>query len=112
MPKLANVNTTDLRAAIALGCRTMQNVFDADDHFVPFFNSTMVPYATLSFSPDLSEVHVPGRHLNALLYAEAVAGVSVDPAAVAHHRRALFLSFSGPLCLPMNRHARTRLLDD
>jgi len=27
MAKLADVNTTDLRSAIALGCRTMQSVF-------------------------------------------------------------------------------------
>jgi hypothetical protein len=107
MTQLAHVNTTDLRAAIALGCRTMQNTFDADDNFVPFFNSTVAPYTALSFSPDLSEVHVPGRHLNALLYAEAAAGVAVDPAAITHHRRALLLSFSGPLRLPCNRQVQS-----
>ena len=85
----------------------MQNVFDADDNFVPFFNSTVVPYAGLSFSPDLSECHVPGRHLNALLMAEAVAGVAVDPDAIENHRRAMRLSFSGPVCLPLNRQVQT-----
>src|SRR5215211_1809065 len=103
MTKLLNVNTTDLRAAIALGCHTMQNVLDADDDYTPFFNAAVAPYASLSFSPDLSDFHVPGRHLNALLMAGAVAGIPVDPAAIAHLRRALFRSFGGALCLPLNR---------
>jgi hypothetical protein len=101
--KLAHVNTTDLRAAIALGCRTMQNTFDAGDNYVSFFNAEVYPYARLSFSPDLSDCHVPGRHLNALLMAEAVAGVAVAPSAIEHLTRTLHLSFSGPLCLPLNR---------
>lgn len=29
--KVAQVNTTDIAAAIRLGCRTMQRVFNADD---------------------------------------------------------------------------------
>jgi len=101
--QLRDVNTTDIRAAIRLGCRTMQSIFNADDQFVPFFGSTVWPQAALWFSPDLSECHVPGRHLNALLEAEAIAGVDVDPAAIEHHRRAAFFSFSGPLRLPLNR---------
>jgi hypothetical protein len=101
--RLRQVNTTDLLAAIRLGCRTMQSTFNADDNHVPFFGSTAWPYAALWFEPSLSEAHVPGRHLNALLTAEAVAGVALDPAALDHHRRAAFFSFSGPLCLPLNR---------
>lgn len=107
MTRLQNVNTTDLRAAIHLGCRTMQNTFDADDDFTPFFISTVGPYAALSFSPNLSECHVPGRHLNALLMAEATTGIELDPVAVAHHRRAAFFSFSGPLRLNLNREHQT-----
>ncbi len=103
MTKLADVNTTDLHAAIALACRTMHNTFNADDNFTSHFNAAVHPYAELSFSPDLSDCHVPGRHLNALLMAEAVAGVTVNPTAIANLRRTLFLSFSGPLCLPLNR---------
>jgi hypothetical protein len=105
MPRLANVNTTDLVAAVRLGCRTMQRLFNADDHDVPFFGSTVFPHAALWFSPDLSECHVPGRHLAALLAAEAIVGLPLDPAAVDKHRRALFFSFSGPLKLPLNRQA-------
>jgi len=81
----------------------MQSIFNAGDDGVPFFGSTVWPYAALWFSPDLSECHVPGRHLNALLEAEAVAGVAIDPAAIENHRRAAFFSFSGPLRLPLNR---------
>jgi hypothetical protein len=105
MTHLRDVNTTDIRAAIRLGCRTMQSTFNADDHDVPFFGSTVWPHAALWFSPDLSECHVPGRHLNALLQAEAVVGVEIDPVAIERHRQAAFYSFSGPLRLPLNRQA-------
>ena len=108
MSKLMNVNTTDLEDAISLGCRTMQRVFNADDNGVPFFGSSIVPHirspeTRLSFSTWISEAHVPGRHLNALLNAEAVAGVRLDESAIEKHTRAAFLSFSGPLPLPLNR---------
>ena len=65
--KLSNVNTTDIKAAIELGCRTMSNVFNADDNDIPFFGSEVLPNPRLSFSNVHSESHVPGRHLNALL---------------------------------------------
>jgi len=103
MSKLEQVNTTDIPDAIRLGCRTMQNVFNADDNHVPFFRSSVRPNAALSFNNCHSESHVPGRHLNALLSAEDVIGVQLDEDAVTNHRRAAFLSFSGPLALPLNR---------
>ena len=108
MAKLRNVNTTDVKGAIALGCRTMQSVFNADDNDVPFFGSSIVPHARsaqtwLKFCDFASESHVPGRHLNALLNAEAAAGVKLDESAVQKHARAAFLSFSGPVALPLNR---------
>lgn len=103
MSKLKHVNSTNIADAIRLGCRTMQNVFNADDNQVPFFSSTVRPNAALRFSAHHSESHVPGRHLNALLNAEDAAGVEVDEAAVENHRRAAFLSYSGPVALPLNR---------
>jgi hypothetical protein len=103
MTRLQNVNTTDIAAAIRLGCRTMQNVFNADDNNIPFFGSHTWPYAGFYFHPDLSEAHVPGRHLNALLAAEEATGFEPDPEAIENHRRALFFSFSGPVALPLNR---------
>lgn len=103
MTQVRNVNTTDIRAAIELGCRTMQRVFNADDNMVPFFGSIVYPSAALKFHKCHSEAHVPGRHLNALLSAEHAVGIEVDEAAVDNHRRAAFFSYSGPVALPLNR---------
>ena len=103
MTRVSGVNTTDILGAMRLGCRTMSSVFNADDDNVPFFGSTVRPEARLAFSPDCSEAHVPGRHLNAMLTAEAVAGVELDESAVEDHTRATFLSYGGPVALPLNR---------
>ena len=81
MPKLNDVNTTDIPAAIRLGCQTMQNVFNADDNNIPFFGSRVRPEAKLSFSWAHSEAHVPGRHLNALLNAARVLDIYLTPGA-------------------------------
>jgi len=101
--RLEQVNTTDIADAIRLGCRTMQSVFNADDDGVAFFGSCVRPEPRLSFSAHHTESHVPGRHLNALLNAEDAAAVSLDEAAVEKHRRAAFLSFDGPVAMPLNR---------
>ena len=37
MARLQDVNTTDVRSAIELGCRTMSSIFNADDNDIPFF---------------------------------------------------------------------------
>ncbi|MSP13402.1 MAG: hypothetical protein EXR62_10670 [Chloroflexi bacterium] len=103
MPKLQNVNTTSLCDAISLGCRTMCNVFNADDNDIPFFGSRVWPEAYLAFSWAHSESHVPGRHLNALLNAEDAMGLPLDEEAVDKHARAVFLSYSGALPFPLNR---------
>ena len=101
--KLTKVNTTDITSAIKLGCRTMSNVFNADDNDIPFFSSEVLPNPRLSFSIVHSESHVPGRHLNALLNAEDAAGVSVSEEVIEKHAAAAFFSYSGPVPLPMNR---------
>jgi len=104
MGRLADVNTTDIRDAIALGCRTMQSVFNADDdHRVAFFGSSVRPRACLSFSECHSEAHVTGRHLNALLNAEVAAGITLNEQAIELHRSAAMLSYSGAAPLPLNR---------
>ena len=100
---LEDVNTTDIEAAIRLGCRTMCSVFNADDDDVPFFGSRVWPEAYLSFSTSASESHVPGRHLNALLNAEDVLGLNLDERCIDRHARAAFFSYSGELPLPLNR---------
>lgn len=103
--RVADVNTNDIRAAILLGCATMQNVFNADDDDVPFFGSQVRPEACFSFSAWHSEAHVPGRHLNALLNSEDAAGVKLDASSVERHRRAALLSYSGAVALPLNRQS-------
>jgi len=103
MTQLTNVNSTDLVAAIQLGCRTMQRVFNADDNHIPFFGSRVRPEAELIFSRAHSESHVPGRHLNALLTAEDLLGIELDETAVAWQTDAAFYAYSGPLPLPLNR---------
>ncbi len=104
MKKVSNVNTTSIRDAIALGCRTMCSVFDADDNDTPFFYSHVwPPPARLSFYAPHSDTHVPGRHLNALLRAEDVVGMEVCEECIDKHARAAFRSLSGPVALPLNR---------
>ncbi|MFN8442947.1 MAG: hypothetical protein U0175_19380 [Caldilineaceae bacterium] len=103
MTKLANVNTTDIAAAVRLGCQTMQNVFNADDNDIPFFRSRVRPDAFLSFNWMHSESHVPGRHLNALLNAEDALKVVLDEDAVEKHANAALFSYSGAVPLPLNR---------
>ncbi|MBT4503591.1 MAG: hypothetical protein HOC74_38020 [Gemmatimonadetes bacterium] len=105
MTKLRDVNTTDIAGAIRLGCRTMSSVFNADDDHIPFFGSQVWPEARLSWSAHHSESHIPGRHLNALLNAEDALGLTLDEEAVERHARAAFLSYSGPIALPLNREA-------
>lgn len=100
MAKLRDVNTTDIIDAIRLGCRTMSSIFDGDDHDIPYWRANARPNA---FFGICQEDHVPGRHLNALLNAEDAAGIELDEDAIDKHKRAAFLSFSGPLALPMRR---------
>lgn len=104
--RLREVNSTDIPGAIRLGCRTMENAFDADDNDVPFFDVVARPEARLAFSPQYSEAHVPGRHLNAMLNAEEASAIDLDEEAIEKHTRAAFLSYSGPVALPLNRAAQ------
>ena len=103
MPTLLNVNTSDIRSAIELGCKTMSSVFNADDNDIPFFASEVLPNPQLSFSSVHGESHVPGRHLNALLTAEDVVGITIDEEAIQKHSNAAFFSYSGSAPLPLNR---------
>lgn len=108
MARVSSVNDSGLHGAIRFGCRTMRHVFNADDDDVPFFSSRLRPDARLGFSAHHSESHVPGRHLNGLLAAEASApDANADREilgrAVATHRRALMRSYGGSLPLALNR---------
>lgn len=101
--RLADVNTTDLHGAIALACETMGRVFNRDDSDIPFFAATVLPEARMAFNPSHSESHVPGRHLNALLTAEAVLDVEVPETVIERHAQAAYFSYSGGVALPLNR---------
>ena len=100
MVQMTDVNTTDIIDAIRLGCRTMSRVFNPTDDDRPYFRVFVRPQPFLGMSmPD----HVPGRHLNALLNAEDVAGIDVDEDAIDKHAQANYFSFSGPVALPLGR---------
>lgn len=103
MTKLSDVNTTSIRDAITLGCRTMHRIFNADDGDTPFFLTHTLPETYLAYCGDFSEAHVPGRHLNALLRAESVLGVEVEEGCIEKHARVLWRTFSGPVALPLSR---------
>ena len=99
MAQLTDVNSTDIRDAIALGCRSMSRCFNADDGDIPFFGARVRPEAQMSGS---NESHCPGRHLNALLNAEDAAGIEIDEEAVARHEKAAYFSYS-QVPLPLHR---------
>jgi hypothetical protein len=101
--RLANVNTSHIRSAIELSCRTMGAVFNADDHDVPFVASEVRPAPRLAWNEMHSESHVPGRHLNALLSAEDALGIEIPSDVVARHAAAAYFSYGGALPLPLNR---------
>ena len=97
MTQLQDVNTTDIRNAIDLGCQAMCNAFNGDDADIPYGGASVRPLAHLGGS---FESHSPGRHLNALLNAEDAAGIELDEDAIDKHARATFFSYSqAPLSL-------------
>ena len=100
MTRMTDVNTTDIIDAIRLGCRSMERMFNPADDDLPYFRVFVRPEPFLGMCmPD----HVPGRHINALLNAEDVAGVAVDEDAIDKHARANYFSFSGPVSLSLSR---------
>ena len=103
MTQLRNVNDTDLRSAVELGCHTMKRGFNRHDTDRPYFSACIRPAACLGWSNYFSDAHVPGRHLNALVAAREVMNVDVDEEAINKHADALFFSFSGEIPLPLNR---------
>ena len=99
MTRLNDVNTTDIRNAIQLGCRAMCNAFNADDGDIPYGGAQVRPEAHLAGS---FEAHSPGRHLNALLNAEAATGIEIPEDAIDKHARAARFSYS-QAPLPLHR---------
>ena len=97
--RLKDVNTTNLAAAIQLGCETMQRVFNPQDQGRPYMIAQARPDAQLDDSVTWGG-HVPGRHLNALLSAEDALGVQLDEQAIDKHRRAALYSYCCSITRP------------
>ena len=74
MTRLSDVNTTNILDAIELAANAMCSMFDPTDG-TPYFRVAVKPDAYLGMP---LESHVPGRHLNALLNAEDVAGIKIN----------------------------------
>ena len=100
---LTDVNTTDLKDAVRLGCQVMGSVFNPEDRYAPYFGVTAWPEPSLRFSGSYTDAHVPGRHLNALLNAEDALGITVPEEVIERHAQAAFRSYSGAAPLPLNR---------
>lgn len=98
--KVSDVNTTDIKDAIRLGCRVMCRCFNADDNNVPYFRAIIHPNPFLGIS---MESHVPGRHLNALLNAENATDITLCESCIQNHEKATFFSYSGSVPLPLGR---------
>ncbi len=91
MTQLKDVNTTDIRDAIRLGCQNMCKSLNADDGDIPYGSARVRPEAGLGGS---SEAHSPGRHLNAVLNAEDAAGIELDEDCIDKQANAAFFSYS------------------
>ena len=103
MTRLSNVNSTDLRDAVQLGCQTMTRAFNRHDAYRPFFSAFVRPAARLGWSSHYTDAHVPGRHLNALVAANTYLGLEIDDETVRKHADALVFSYGGEIPLPLNR---------
>lgn len=97
-PRVANVNTTSIPAAVASACRAMGNVFNPADNGYPYMYTRIWPDGWLGFSPYHGAIQLSGRHLDALLAAEDALGIELDEDVIAQHTEASFFSLSaGPL---------------
>ena len=105
--KLADVNTTNIRAAVELGCQSLSKVFNENDAQVgaPFFWINLRPGVDMSFSDAFSDAQVPGKSLLGLLTAEKAFGVRIDPTVVERYARVAFFSYGGSVPFPLNRNA-------
>lgn len=75
-PEYVRVNTRDLRLAIEAGMGPMSTFFDERCEGLPFFGNAMTGTdAGNSHHESFSMAHIPGRWLNALLFAEDVLGI-------------------------------------
>jgi hypothetical protein len=100
--RVKDVNTTNIRSAIELGCRAMGQIFNPADAGLPYMYTRIWPDGWLGFSPYHAAIQMSGRHLDALLAAEAALGLELDERVIEQHARASFASYGGGLPLPCN----------
>lgn len=78
-PSRVGTNTTNLQAAIDLGCVPMERMYETMRDRLPYFGNQVVgPVVGSVYFANYSIAHVPGRWLNALLSAEAAIGRPAD----------------------------------
>ena len=96
--RVGNVNTTSIPDAVKLACGAMGHVFNPADNGYPYMYTRIWPDGWLGFSPYHGAIQLSGRHLDALLAAEAALGIELDEDVIAQHTEASFFSLSaGPL---------------
>lgn len=99
-PPRVSTNTTNLQAAIDLGCVPMERTYDPMRDRLPYFGNQVVGTAVGSVHfANYSIAHVPGRWLNALLSAEAAIGRPADHDAIDTLARWTYRAFEGPFAL-------------
>lgn len=99
-PSRVSTNTTNLQAAIDLGCVPMERMYETMRDRLPYFgNQVMGPAVGSVYFANYSIAHVPGRWLNALLSAEAAIGRPADPDAIDTLARWTYRAFQGPFAL-------------
>ena len=106
--KYLNVNTYDIDLAVREGMRPMQTFFDSTKDNLPFFCNEMAPNCSNFHHPTFSAAHIPGRWLCALLHAEEVTGIPVDPVAVENLKKWAFATLEKhpigfPACMDFDK---------
>lgn len=95
-PSRVSTNTTNLQAAIDLGCVPMERMYETMRDRLPYFGNQVVRPAVGSvYFANYSIAHVPGCWLNALLSAEAATG---RPRRYRHPRSADLPRFRRTFC--------------
>lgn len=106
--KYLNVNTYNIDLAVREGMRPMQTFFDSTKDNLPFFGNEMAPNCSNFHHPTFSAAHIPGRWLCALLHAEEVTGIPVDPVAVENLKKWAFATLEKhpigfPACMDFDK---------
>jgi len=94
------INDHDLHIALEWGIHNLSSILDSDNEGIPFFTSYVLGRPNMGFHPQFSVGNVTGRSLYALLKAEAVSQIPLDPAVVNTYRDILLRSYETVRGLP------------